>query len=89
MSQEAICVEFEADLAFQGKSLKSCSNCGMKTHLDSCLYCLDSAGKPLPLTGDSAIDSAIAKMEAGEDVDLNELLKGEKFVPVKPGDLNE
>jgi len=63
-------------LADEGKALKECT-CGYWTHRDKCPEC----GREL--TGDKLADDIFARIEAGENVDLNDLLRGEQWEQVK------
>lgn len=85
MTDEDICIEYEAVLAFQGETLKTCPNCKTQTHAKACVDC------GIKLTGDQIMDSVSARIEAGEEIaDLDALLrpsKTEKFEPLTPGDL--
>lgn len=79
-----IAIEYEAHLAAEGEQLKKCPRCGFETHRPHCVRCKVDGGQPLQLTGDGAIDDAVARMEAGEDINLDELLRG-GFEPVPRG----
>lgn len=81
MTDWDIAIEYEAHLAASGEPLKTCPRCGEQTHRAHCSSCKLPDGQPLQLTGDSAMDDAISRIEAGEDVDLDQLLRG-GFEPV-------
>lgn len=84
MTDDDIRLEYEACLAYEGEPLKTCPNCETKTHRKHCIKCVSESGQPLPLTGDSAIDQAMADIEAGKEVDLEKLLRGD-FETVSKG----
>ena len=72
MSDEEISLEYEMCLADEGKLLKSCPVCELITHRDDCPVC------DITLTGDHEADDALARLEAGEDVDLEALVGRKK-----------
>ncbi|MCK5607604.1 hypothetical protein KAR91_37315 [Candidatus Pacearchaeota archaeon] len=76
MTDDDILLEYETLLAYEGEPLKTCPNCEAKTHRKHCVKCVNEDGQPQPLTGDSAIDQAMADIEAGKDVDLEAMLRG-------------
>lgn len=82
MTDEDIALEYEADLAFNGETLKQCFQCEAETHRQHCPTCKNPDGTPVSLSGDTNFDDAVAKMESGEDVDIEQLLRG-PFVPVE------
>lgn len=86
MTDEGIIIEYEAFLASNGGTLKSCPKCKMKTHDNHCMSCTDGEGNPLPITGDTLLDTAISMAEKDENIDFHELVTGSKFVPVEPGE---
>lgn len=63
-------------LASEGKSLKTCFKCGYQTHRDQCPEC------GIEISGDQTIDQIFERIEAGEDVDLEQELKGDQWEPV-------
>lgn len=75
-------LEYETHLAVEGKSLKECG-CGYNTHRDKCPDC----GKVL--SGDKEVDDILAQIDAGEDIDLDMVLRKDKtqWEPVQPGEL--
>lgn len=83
MTDEEILLERETELAFDGKPLKACA-CGYQTHMDACPQCVSDDGEAKELFGDHDVDDMFAKMEAGEDVDIESILRGEQFEPVVP-----
>lgn len=88
MTDIEIAIEYEADLAYQGETLKECPRCHRKTHARACIRCETKRG-PLQLTGDIVADAARADEEDGLEVDLDAAfsVKREDFIPVKPGEL--
>ena len=76
MTDNDIRLEYETVLAYEGEPLKTCPKCEAKTHRKHCIKCVNDDGQPLPLTGDSAIDHAMADIEDGKDVDLEKMLRG-------------
>ena len=85
MTSWEIAIEYEAYLASEGEPLKKCPRCGFETHRQHCVRCTLDNGEPLQLTGDAALDDAVARIEAGEDVDLDEILRA-GFEPVPRGE---
>lgn len=83
MTDEEVLLEYEAHLAYEGEQLKTCPRCGIETHRPQCPTCKTPDGQALPLTGDSAMDEAYAKIKQGEEVDLEQIIRG-GFVPVAP-----
>lgn len=81
ITDEEILLEYELHLVAQGHQIKECPRCGIKTHRSTCPTC-ETDGAPLPLTGDTEMDDVISRIEAGEDIDLNELMKPGNFVPL-------
>lgn len=79
MSDEDILVEYELDLAAEGEKLKECPRCSLKTHRKECPEC------EIELSGDMQADDVFARLEAGEDIDLNAALRGEQWEPVPRG----
>jgi len=85
MTDEEIIVEYEAYLHFKGETLKTCPRCKVATYRSKCPFCPD-----MSLTGDALADDLFARLEAGEDVDLNLLDAGKratsaaKFVTITP-----
>jgi hypothetical protein len=93
MTDEGIALEYETDLASDGKQLNTCSNeltaadgtitvCGWKTHRGHCPVCTSKNGEPLSLSGDTLMDEIMAKTEDGEEFDLEHALRYGMFVPV-------
>lgn len=69
-------------LAAEGEPLKTCPKCSKQTHRTYCTVCKTPEGEPLPLSGDTRMDDAIARIEAGEEIeDLEAFLRG-SFEPV-------
>ena len=83
MTDEGILLERELDLAYEGKSLKTCSTCGYQTHMETCPECITSDGSAKELFADEVADDAFTRMENGEEIDLEAVLRGEEFEPVK------
>lgn len=79
MTDEGIIIEYETFLAHEGKSLKECFSCGCNTHRESCPVC------GIEITGDAQVDEIFDRIEKGEDVNLDELLRGEHWEPVQKG----
>ena len=67
--------------------MSSCPKCGWKTHRDACPVCTTSDGKELALSGDTVMDEAIAKLQDGEEFDLEKALRYGEFVPVTIDDI--
>jgi DNA repair exonuclease SbcCD ATPase subunit len=87
MTDDDLIIEFEAIMAFAGEKLKICP-CGMETHAETCPVC------GCKLSGDTLADAIRQKVEAGEDVDLDQLDPrlakkpgADTFIPVLPGEL--
>ena len=76
ITDEEIALEYEMSLAAGGKSLKTCFTCETTTHRDKCPSC------DIELSGDAEIDDIFARIEAGEEIDLNKALYGDKWEPV-------
>lgn len=74
MTDEDIAIEYEAHLAYSGEELKTCPICNEDTHAKSCPTCR-LAGKAVALSGDMLADMIRAKIEAGEDVDIDAMLE--------------
>jgi uncharacterized OB-fold protein len=89
MSDEGLLLEFEMELAAEGKPLSTCPKCGWKTHRDSCPECTTKGGEPLSLSGDSTLDEVMAKTADGEEFDLERALRYGEFAPVTAEDLKE
>ena len=68
-------LEYEAALCDEGKMLSTCPLCGIKTFRESCPNC--GGSNPVSLTGDALADDLFARLERGEDVDMEEL-RGDK-----------
>lgn len=89
MTDEDISIEYEAVQAEAGEPLKVCPNCQTETYQQACPYCPD-----ISLTGDTLADDLFARLEAGEEVDLNQLavkkkaIMAEEFEPISFGDIN-
>lgn len=91
MTDEDILLEYEAHLAFNGEILKTCPRCALETHRKKCPEC------GITLTGDQVMDDALARVEAGEEVDLDALLRpgsesrhlppSEEWEPIPPGEM--
>lgn len=79
MTDEDIVVEYEMFLASEGKSLKECYSCGCTTHRESCPVC------GIEITGDAQVDEVFDRLEKGEELNLDELLRGDQWEPVKGG----
>jgi len=80
MTEEEMVIELEAVMAAKGEARKECPDCAVETFLTVCPEC------GLKLSGDKVMDDVLRRLEAGEDVDLDEELRGESFAPVE---LNE
>lgn len=76
MTDEEIALEYEMHLAAEGKTLKECFKCGCNTHRDQCPMC------DIEISGDAEVDSVFERIEAGEEVNLDELLRGDSWEPV-------
>ena len=76
MTDEDIALEYEMLLASEGKSLKECFNCNCTTHRDSCPICSTE------LSGDAKVDEIFDRIEKGEQIDLDEALRGDQWEPV-------
>lgn len=83
MTDEEIMLEYEMSLVAEGKQMKVCPRCGIKTHRAACPVCTTD-GTPLPLTGDGEMDDMISRLEKGEDIDLNDFINS-SFEPVPRG----
>lgn len=83
MTEEEIALEFEMHLAYLGEPLKTCPACGIETHRPHCPACKLPDGSPYALTGDSAMDAAIASIEQNQEIDLEKIVRS-GFVPVEP-----
>jgi hypothetical protein len=88
MTDEGIRIEYEADLAWRGETLKTCPQCGVETHRTQCPHCIVD-GEALVISGDPVLDKAMAAVQAGEKIDmkaLEEALRGgfEKVIPGEP-----
>ena len=79
ITDEEIALEYEKVLAYNGKPLSECFKCKIKTHRDKCPTC------DTELSGDSKLDEGLARMEAGEKIDLEALARGGDWEPVKKG----
>lgn len=79
MTDEDISLEYEMFLSAAGKSLKECFKCKCTTHRDQCPVC------GTELTGDKTIDEVFARIEAGEQLDLEAELRGGQWEAVQPG----
>jgi len=77
MSDDDIALEYEMTLAAEGKTLKECFNCGCTTHRDSCPMCEHE------ISGDAEVDAVFDRIEKGEEVNLDELLRGGGWEPVQ------
>lgn len=84
MTEEGLRLEYEAVLAYGGEPLKTCPRCSVETHERACPRCVLADGRVLALTGDEAMDDALARIEDGEEIDLEKALRG-GFEPVKVG----
>jgi uncharacterized OB-fold protein len=89
MTDEALLLEFEMELAAEDKPLSTCPKCGWKTHRDCCPECTSKDGESLSLSGDTVIDEAMAKTADGEEFDLERALRFGEFTPVTAEDLKE
>lgn len=69
MTDEGIAIEYETFLASEGKPLKECFKCGFTTHRDGCPVC------DIEISGDAEVDDVFERLEAGEDINLNEVFK--------------
>lgn len=77
MTDEDIALEYEIWLASEGKLLKTCYKCKATTHRDVCPGC------GIAISGDELADDVYARIEAGEDVDLNSVFgKNEEWEEV-------
>jgi len=76
MTDEDIRVEYESYLAFNGKAIKECPQCGTSTYRGYCTQCVLADGSPLELTGDKELDDIFARLQNGENVDLDAELGG-------------
>lgn len=79
MTDEGIALEYEMFLATEGKSLKECFKCNCTTHRDSCPIC------ETEITGDAKVDEAFERIDKGEDVNLDEVLRGGGWEQVPKG----
>jgi len=79
MTDEGIALEYEMYLASEGKTLKACFQCGFETHRDQCPDC------SVELSGDKEVDDIFARIEAGEEINLDEALRGEQWEQVVIG----
>ncbi|KAA0888769.1 hypothetical protein [Oryzomonas rubra] len=77
MTDEEITLEYEMHLAADGKSLKTCFKCGYKTYRDQCPEC------GVEISSDSTADEILERLENGEDIDLEEILRGDQWKPVE------
>lgn len=76
ITDEEIALEYELELAADGKELKTCFKCEATTHRDQCPYC------EVEISGDAEVDDIFARIAAGEEIDLNKALYGEAWEPV-------
>jgi len=74
-----ILLEYEMVLASEGKSLKECFNCSTTTHREQCPTC------GVEISGDAEVDAVFEKVEKGEEVDLDALLRGAQWQTVQKG----
>lgn len=77
MTDEDIALEYEMMLAADGKTLKECFNCNCTTHRDTCPMC------GVEISGDAEVDAIFDRMDRGETINLEEMLRGEKWEPVQ------
>ena len=84
MTEEGIVVEYEAMLCSEGEELKTCPYCNKQTYRKNCPYCKRGV---VALTGDPLVDDLFARIEAGEDVDLDLLRSNQPdtFEIITPG----
>lgn len=77
VTDEEIAIDYEATLSFKGETLKQCFHCDNETFSSICPVC-KSNGVERELTGDKVADDVLARLHAGEDVDLEKAfqLKG-------------
>lgn len=78
MTDEGIALEYEMMLAAEGKNLKECFNCGCTTLREQCPMC------GTEISGDAKLDSIFDRIEKGEDVNMEALLR-EGWEPVQKG----
>lgn len=76
MTDEGIRLEYEMFLAAQGRTLFVCDRCGVETYEGGCPVCVDG---PAP-QGEIDMERLIAKIQAGEDVDIETELGKDKGV---------
>lgn len=74
MTDEDILLEYELEMIARGEKLKACPRCGTETHRTYCPNCVVD-GKPIALSGDQFADDVAARLEAGEDIDLNDVFQ--------------
>jgi len=79
MTDEGIALEYETFLAAEGKSLKECFKCGCSTHRETCPIC------DVEISGDAQVDEVFDRIEKGETISLDELLRGAAWEPVQKG----
>lgn len=76
ITAEEIALEYEISLALEGAKLKTCFKCGTTSHRTQCPGC------GIEISGDALMDDIQQRLEAGENVDLDQALRGEEWQTV-------